>query len=45
MVPFWVCSGVLVKDDNMLPRTELHRRFRVASFSGCRSMTESSVGV
>ena len=24
MVPFWVCYGFLVRDYNILPKTELH---------------------
>ena len=31
-VPFWVSSGVLVRDYNMQPKKELHRRVWV----GCR---------
>ena len=25
VVPFWVCYGFLVRDDNILPKKELHR--------------------
>ena len=26
VVPFWVCYGFLVRDYNILPKKELHRR-------------------
>ena len=34
VVPFWVCYGFLVKDYNVPPKKELHRRVWVASGHG-----------
>ena len=32
VVPYWVCYGFLLRDYNILPKKELHRRVWVVSF-------------